>query len=73
MNELEKTIDQIVSENVHRITNAMLLQIVEEISGPIIEAIAEEMKIHYEQVQIHFMSVMRKFEEKLLKDRKNAD
>lgn len=69
MNELEKIMWQIVNENREKISNALVMQIAEEIAEPMIEIIAQEMNLHYESVEVHLSTVLRNFEKKLKADR----
>ena len=73
MREVEKVFQNIIEENMEKITNALIMELVNDISSIMIESIAEETKMHYEQIQIHFMNASRKFEEKLKKVRSDAD
>ena len=73
MNPLEQVFFNIVNENKEKITNALILELVEDLTSTLIQSVAEELKLEYEYIEPHLNKVLRNFEEKLKKVRKNAD
>jgi hypothetical protein len=73
MSELDRVFRSIVKENIGRISNALVMQVVEEISSDMIEGIAKEFNLHYEEVENHMLFATKRFEEKLKKERNNGD
>ncbi len=69
MTEIELVFRKIVAENIDKISNALIMKIVVEVSDRMIEGIAKEMNMEFEAVENHFYLASKKFEEDLNKDR----
>lgn len=65
--ELDKEISNIIEENKHRLSVAMVMEIVDEISDYMCEEIAEELNVEYEELHPKFQNAKRRIE-KILKD-----
>ncbi len=69
MKEIEQVFRKIVSENIDKISNALIMKVVNEVSDRMIEGIAKEMNMEFEDVENHFLLASKKFQDELNRDR----